>query len=84
MVIYGIEVGRIEVTQDLQQDPTHQQDQQSQPYDASFKGWIMQQAPAILWFLHNPADTKCGIMKGFGVLSPIKLCFRGFPCLCCL
>jgi hypothetical protein len=36
------------VTQDPQKDPANQQDQQNQPYDASFKGWITQQAPTIL------------------------------------
>jgi hypothetical protein len=38
----------MEVIQDPQQNPANQQEQQNQPYDASFKGWIMQQAPAIL------------------------------------
>jgi len=33
------------VTQDPEKDPANQQ---NQPYDASFKGWISQQAPTIL------------------------------------
>jgi hypothetical protein len=38
----------MEVTQEPQMIPTDQQELQNQPYDASFKGWIMQQAPTIL------------------------------------